>query len=132
MRFLMKLCLVLSLAMGTALVAPPADAQSSERVPIQRLDRDVQQLLMRTLRRAGMGGSAEMSVMVSTSDCPSNCNSRVRSGKCYCDPNAEDGSCPTGTDSVTYGDGTAQCSVNPTTAAVVGGPLREPQRFQLR
>jgi hypothetical protein len=124
---LTRLAAVLCLVMAALIAVPPAQAQQREDIPMQRLEGDLREILMRAARAQGLRIGDETRVQVSTRDCPTDCNNNVLGGKCYCGMTR--GSCPEGSDRTRYpADSNRACSINPTTAAITG-PGIPPQTF---
>lgn len=98
---------------------------------LKKLDRKMQTVILMEIRKLGID-SNNVQVNVSTGDCPSNCNSEVIGGKCYCGLD-EKGKCPKGTEKSGDSNPTPgrECSTLPDTANIVGGGGMPPAQVQM-
>ncbi|MCA2010358.1 hypothetical protein LCM17_02590 [Cereibacter sphaeroides] len=104
------------LALSLPLLSPTQ--AKAETFRYEQIDPQLQALLRRMARLRAQGVIETVTLGVSTSDCPADCNDRVRGGMCYCERNSE-GGCPEGQDETTLG-GREACSVRPETAELRG------------
>ncbi|WP_068303875.1 hypothetical protein [Pararhodobacter sp. CCB-MM2] len=104
------------LALSLPLLSPTQ--AKAETFRYEQIDPQLQALLRRMARLRAQGVIETVTLGVSTSDCPADCNDSVRGGMCYCGRNDE-GGCDDGRDETTLG-GRPACRVRPETAELRG------------
>lgn len=103
MRHLCHLTVLILLLAAT--LAAPAQAQSSrpqqDRTPVSELHPALQNRIANALRRQGLSPGASTILLLTTGNCPENCNDFVMQGLCGCiiDPRDwHEAGCPEGTE----------------------------------
>lgn len=123
----MKKYLKVLVAAFALAVALPAVLLAQEKMTFKQLDPTMQKALQRVLTDARLKelgldsfpqAVEEVSVQVTTNDCPADCNADVHHGMCYCSPQTG-GGCKDGQEETTWG-GKDMCKILPTTANLRG------------